>query len=482
MKKKIKKSAARSLFKSDELISSTYFPIHEENDNDDIDKMTDVAVDAENSFLPDHTYACNILSDDDEQIEKFEDSLLDQMLELTPVVVEKLKENNMGDVMLSFYDQVKSDTFPLRNTAFLLWTDVVKWFDSPNTCAMRYSDDTKKFWKIGWRLFGGRFINFMSGFKNESQVVLGDTDRGNYSPQSSDINFAVPSLSVLREFNPYGSIDKREPGLLRDIIEVISEDLNHQSACLTYDGKKLKQGLTELYGDVDILGFETGETLQDRKDELVNKHQHIQSIQSELKGCINDTDIRHVNESLKNSVVRTLRQSLKELSINIQEVKETRKKKEFSKAKLIEKGGGESNWRNGRYAFAVSAIIAFIHDIDELLKKVLDVIEQICAYLAYINEAKYLLGSRCNLKLCEKYVELPDADIVESTRLIKQRTDTMYMVRLAKRSKSNWEHNLSGYRFGWVRKVKRTFRSCSMWCPGKASVTRDSKILGPWCV
>ena len=343
LKKKIKKSAARSLFKSDDLISSTYFPMHEENDNDDIDKMTDVAVDVENSFLPDHTYACNILSDDDEQIEKFEDSLLDQMLELTPVVVEKLKENNMGDVMRSFYNQVKSDTFPLRNTAFLLWTDVVKWFESPNTCAMRYSDDTKKFWKIGWRLFGGRFINFMSGFKNESQVVLGDTDRGNYSPQSSDINFAVPSLSVLREFNPYGSIDKREPGLLRDIIKVIIEDLNHQSACLTYDGKKLKQALTESYGDVDILGFETGETLQDRKDELVNKHQHIQSIQSELKGCINDTDIRHVNESLKNSVVRTLRHTLKELSINIQEVKETRKKKEFSKAKLIEKGGGDSN-------------------------------------------------------------------------------------------------------------------------------------------
>ena len=89
----------------------------------------------------------------------------------------------------------------------------------------------------------------MGGFKNESQIVLGDTSRSNYSPQPSDINFAVPSFSVLKEFNPNGPIDKREPGLLHDIIDVVSADLNHQSACLTYDGKKLKQGLTELYGN-----------------------------------------------------------------------------------------------------------------------------------------------------------------------------------------------------------------------------------------
>ena len=86
-------------------------------------------------------------------------------------------------------------------------------------------EDSKKFWKLGWRLFSGRFVNFMSAFKNESQVVLGETSKGLYSPQSSDINFAVPSFSALREFNPYGSIDKREPDILHDIIDVVSADV-----------------------------------------------------------------------------------------------------------------------------------------------------------------------------------------------------------------------------------------------------------------
>ena len=327
----------------------------------------------------------------------------------------------MGDVIFSFYQQVESGAFPLNNLAFLLWTDVVKWFDCSYTRSMRYSEDSKKFWKLGWRLFGGLLFNFMSGFKNESQVVLGDTSKGLYSPQSSDNNFAVPSFSVLREFNPYGSIDKREPGLLHDIIDVVSADLNHQSACLTYDGKKLKQGLTESYGDVDILGYETGKTLQDRKDELRNKIQCIHSVQEELKVYINDTDIRNMNALSLQNVTGVLRVSLKDLSISIQEVKEIRKKKEFAKAKLIERGG-DSNWRNGKYAFAVSAIIAFMHDIDELLKKVLIVLEQICQCIAHLNGAKYLLGDKCNLKFNDSYVELPETENPESTRMIKQRS------------------------------------------------------------
>ena len=35
-------------------------------------------------------------------------------------------------------------------------------------------DETKKFWKLGWRHFGVRFIRFMSGFKNITQVVSGE--------------------------------------------------------------------------------------------------------------------------------------------------------------------------------------------------------------------------------------------------------------------------------------------------------------------
>ena len=70
----------------------------------------------------------------------------------------------------------------------------------------------------------------------------------------SEINFAVPSFPVHRTFDPYGDCGERYPGMLNDILETIPNDLHHQSAFLTYDGKKLKQGLTEKSSDVDLLG------------------------------------------------------------------------------------------------------------------------------------------------------------------------------------------------------------------------------------
>ena len=209
------KASARSLFGGDNTDTLTCQPILEENDI--VQNETDFKASARELFGNDDADVCQTNSDQndnflcdaslifahEEQRDKgWEDSVLEQMLELTPVVLQKLLEENMGDVILSFYQQVESGAFPLNNLAFLLWTDVVKWFDCSNTSSMRYSEDSKKFWKLGWHLFGGRFVNFMSGFKNESQVVLGDTSKGLYSPQSSDINFAGPSFSVLREFNP----------------------------------------------------------------------------------------------------------------------------------------------------------------------------------------------------------------------------------------------------------------------------------------
>ena len=137
---------------------------------------------------------------------------------------------------------------------------------------------------------------------------------------------------------------------------------------------------------------------------------------------MNDTDIRNMNAMSLQNVTGVLRESLKDLSISIQEVKEMQKKKEFAKAKLIERGG-DSNWRNGKYAFAVSAIIALMHAIDELRKKVLDVLEQICQCIAYLNGAQYILGDKCNLKFNDSYVELSETENPESSRMIKQRSE-----------------------------------------------------------
>jgi hypothetical protein len=47
-------------------------------------------------------------------------------------------------------------------------------------------------------------------------------------------------------------------------MQVASKALEQTSACLTIDGKKIKQGLTENTGDIDLLGFEEGISLRIR--------------------------------------------------------------------------------------------------------------------------------------------------------------------------------------------------------------------------
>ena len=81
----------------------------------------------------------------------------------------------------------------MQNISFLLWTEVVQWFNLENTSSMRYMEKTKQFWKLGMRHFGGKFIRFMTGFKNTSYIVFQTARKGQCDQNNSDVNFAVPN-------------------------------------------------------------------------------------------------------------------------------------------------------------------------------------------------------------------------------------------------------------------------------------------------
>jgi len=88
----------------------------------------------------------------------------------------------------------------------------------------------------------------------------------------------VPDLNVLRYFDPYEVKGDRYPGLYEDIMANLSVNLKGTSACLTFDGKKMKQVLSDDIGDVDLLGFEDGITLQQRREHLQSDLQTVQSV------------------------------------------------------------------------------------------------------------------------------------------------------------------------------------------------------------
>lgn len=214
---------------------------------------------------------------------------------------------------------------------------------------MRYCEATKKFWKVGYRLFGERFIRFMSRFKNTNQVVKSETSRGNYDTQISDINFAV---KLLRDFQPYDiELDKfeSEPGILHDMVEKMAKVMEGKSCCITFDGKKLKPGLTKSGGDVDLMGFDNGPTLLEKKIELELLKQPIILYQSDIKRD-DSRDIRSMSDEEKVQLKEKLTKSHQQISEHILDAMEMKRKKEYAKDKMIKRSEGD--WRNGKYVYS----------------------------------------------------------------------------------------------------------------------------------
>ena len=71
--------------------------------------------------------------------------------------------------------------------------DIVEWFSCDSTTHMRYGHEIVMFWQIGYRLFHGKFLRFMSGIRNFGQVREGTSERGFFDPLKSEANCAVPN-------------------------------------------------------------------------------------------------------------------------------------------------------------------------------------------------------------------------------------------------------------------------------------------------
>ena len=144
---------------------------------------------------------------------------------------------------------MKNFLFPLDNVALSLFLDVTRWYASKDSRSMRYSDTTLRLFWLGKKLFGGRFIRFMSGPKNETDFLMG---KHHLTPEASKINFACPSDKILLNINPLGlhSMNIDGPGVLTQMIEKKTEnDSDDVSYVLMFDGKKWKEGQMLIFWD-----------------------------------------------------------------------------------------------------------------------------------------------------------------------------------------------------------------------------------------
>ena len=173
------------------------------------------------------------LGDERFNINEQEMEYVNEVVSLLPDVLTELRKTGLENVILDFFKLVCDGKFPINNISFLLWTEVVQRFKLENTSKMRYMDQTKTFWKLRMRHFGGKIVRYMTGFKNTFDIVFEAATKGQCNPKDSDINFAMPLEHIIRNFNPYNLTGlKRCPGIYTDVMEVVSKALSRTNFCL----------------------------------------------------------------------------------------------------------------------------------------------------------------------------------------------------------------------------------------------------------
>ena len=127
-----------------------------------------------------------------------------------PSVLDNSTEPGRTETYRKFVKMLSKNRFRMQNIVWLLFLDVVNFVDSGNTVAMTYNNRvTVLFWKIGYKLMHGKFLRYCGGFKNQGQVISGETEKGYYLPENASINFVVPDLKALQKDETYMGRAKR---------------------------------------------------------------------------------------------------------------------------------------------------------------------------------------------------------------------------------------------------------------------------------
>ena len=129
------------------------------------------------------------------------DSINSDKLEMINSAFRVLNEAGLGDLFMAFFELVLAKKFPLNNLSFLLFLETIRFYNCESTTEMRYSNETKRFWKSGYRLFHAKFLYFMGGPKHVGEMSqLEESEMGKFKPEEAKINFAVPSVNTLKKF------------------------------------------------------------------------------------------------------------------------------------------------------------------------------------------------------------------------------------------------------------------------------------------
>ena len=222
-----------------------------------------------------------------------------------------------------------------------------------------------------WKFGGERVLRTCGGMKLIRACLETDGRETTLSPSAAHINFIVPSHGLLRKLQPIGSEfpSTRPSGIFQDVLSALQQNAN-PSVCydLQYDGKLMKQGLTQSHGDIDCLGEENGTTLSQRREEHEQETEFLVDFDQLMSSVGKNTN--HGN-SIPSHMIPPVRRALQKLHIllsaKMEELRRLKNQKLCDVAKFKKQGG--DNWRESRFGYAIDHANTTLHIVENTLTK-----------------------------------------------------------------------------------------------------------------
>ena len=286
----------------------------------------------------------------------------------------------------------------------------------------------------------------MGGMKNTGQVITGEAERGNYKPQDSKINFAVPDARTLRTFNNLDFPTNISPGIIHSAIDLKSKE-KEKDFVLSVDAKKVARGLSDDAGDVDLFGHEPGPARGQQMARL-SREKHLGEQIADLLGELPpDKVLYEMPAEEKLDLHDKLKKAVTILGKRLKELRKRKLHDERSLENLLNKGG--SDLTKNPYQNGIAHIKVRLDHINDSIAHCLSSVKMITLCGSSMMNSPGFAPDVVNPDLQENWIRLKKPcrlpeELRKDFRYVQQRSeewlqerrkytlcqDPLYMVRL----------------------------------------------------
>ena len=354
------------------------------------------------------------------------DDFINSVTKLLPALYDNLQKEEQVEAIETFLCLVSRGIFPLRNIAYILFLDVVNWYSLDTTTHMRYQPTSMNFWKVGYRLFHGKFLRFMSGEKSMGHLIENPDDKGCIDPSYSCINFAVPSRQNLYRDEEPAQSESFCPGIFQQTIRNISEHMGNNAIKLAVDGKKISRGKGITMGDIDCWGHEGKPSLQEKKAEHDKQVAYLSSMLENLVQSDPNEILQGSYQS--HTLLSALQKTVQYIADRQKTLRAVSHALTGTESKILKMAG--DNWRKSKFFPLIASLRVNKMDVNQNISDGLQLSKKISILGAEVNGVGNLSsdGNSVILSKQDNYIPIvhPTQD---DTRKVKQGSEEWQQLR-----------------------------------------------------